>query len=367
MSVLARPTEHFESHLDVIEAFFAAPWSDGLPIVPPTPDLVERMVEAGGLDGQTVIGTLKERSLTLHVWQAATCAVMAGCLPQYFPVILATWNALLEPKFNLNTILSSTGGAALAAVVSGPYAEEIGMRSGAGLFGPGNRPNNTIGRAIRLGALTAFKAIPGQLDASCYGHGGKFGFHFAEGPRPEGWPTIREQLGYDLDATTVSVMAAEAPRQVMHRWSPSAGDLLKLFGSAMRPPSANSTGATTPFMIVIGPEHALVMAESGLKPGDIRAALSDISAVTIEDLASAGIKHDSDGVLYAGRDAKGRYITAKADNILIVTAGGQGAGWSNVIASFTSMEYSSPVTRPVLVPGRISAPRDASRAELDFV
>jgi hypothetical protein len=363
-----RLQERFASYLEAVEAFFDQPWSDGLPVVPPTPELVERMVAAGGRGMDECLGTVPERELSVYVWQAATCAVMAGCKPEYFPVVLATWDAMLEPRFKLHTMLSSTGGAAVAAVASGPYAEKIGMRSGTGVFGPGNRANATIGRSIRLGAFTVLKAIAGQLDASSFGHAGKYTFHFAEGEPPAGWPGIRAQLGFAPDATTVTVMAAEAPRQVMHRWQPSPDDMLNTLAAAMRDPSQNAVGNGTCYLVVLGPEHAGILADGGLSPRDVREALSERSMITVKELAAAGIKHQAQGSRHGPADKHGRVMTVRAPHILVMTAGGPGAGWSAVVPSWSWLDDSHPVTRAVRLPGSLEPQRDTTRAdpELDF-
>ena len=366
MNAPPRNLEKFGSYVDAARAFFDEPWSDGLPVTVPTAEAVDDMISAGGRPADECLGTVEGRNLSIHVWQAATCAVMAGCLPHYFPVVLATWDAILEPRFNLDGALVSTGGAALAAVVSGPYAEEIGMRSGTGVFGPGNRANATIGRAMRLGCMSVLNAIPGQLDAGSFGHGGKYSFHFAESEPPKGWPSIREQLGFPAESTTVSVMPADAPRQIMHRWQPTPDDMLKVVGTAMRDPAHSGTGSKSWYMVVLGPEHASVLVDGGLKPRDVRAALSDLSAVTIEQLAAAGIKHDAPGTNYCKPDASGRMITVIPDNILVMTAGGFGAGWSMVIPCWSWALTQHPVTRVIEVPGRARHVRDAAKSELDF-
>ncbi len=379
-----RKLERFGSYLEAVEAFLEEPWSDGLPVIPPTEHLVERMAAAGGRGMDECLGTVPRRELSVQVWQAATCAVMAGCRPQYFPVVLATWEAMLDPRFQLHTVLSSTGGAAIAAVVSGPYAEQIGMRSGMGVFGPGNRANATIGRAIRLGAFTALKAVTGELDASSFGHAGKYTFHFAEGEPPaypsgapsqatagsgDGsarWPTLREQLGYPARATTVTVMPAEAPRQVMHRWQPSAADMLNAFGVAMRDPSQNGTGTATCCMVVLGPEHASIFADARMTPGDVRRGLAEKSRTSIGALAAAGFRHDYPGVRYNRPDAEGCIQSATAEHILVVTAGGPGAGWSAFIPSWSWVDDGHPVTRAIALPGQAAPPRDALCAERDL-
>jgi hypothetical protein len=361
-----REVAEFGSYLEAVEGFFAKPWSDGLPTVPPTSELVEAMIAGGGRDGDALVGTIPGRKMSLHVWQAATCAVMAGCRPDYFPVVLATWDALLAPRFNLHGVLSSTGGASIAAIVSGPYADTIGMNSGAGAFGPGNRANSTIGRAIRLGSLTAFHAIPGGLDASSYGHGGKYSFHFAETPPPAPWRSIREQLGYPAHATTVTVMSTEAPRQIMHRWNPSADDMLRTVASPMKEPSQNSTGSEAAYIVVLGPEHADVLIAAGLTQSQVRQKLSVMSAVSTAELAAAGIRFDDSGTRYGKPDSQGRIMTARPEHILVMTAGGAGAGWSMVIPPLTWIKSFLPSTRAVNVPGQPPVERDVAAAEPDL-
>ncbi|MBM3347534.1 MAG: hypothetical protein FJY55_13705 [Betaproteobacteria bacterium] len=365
-----RKLERFGSYLEAVEAFLDEPWSDGMPVIPPTPGLVETMVAAGSRGMDECLGSVPRRELSVYTWQAATCAVMAGCRPDYFPVVLATWEAMLDPRFSLHTVLSSTGGAAIAAVVSGPYAEKIGMRSGMGVFGPGNRANATIGRAVRLGAFTALKAITGELDASSFGHAGKYTFHFAEGDSPmcggSPWPTIREQMGFDRAATTVTVMPAEAPRQIMHRFEPKAEDMLKAVGLTMRDPAQNGTGTDTCCMVVLGPEHASIFADAGMSPGDVRRALALRSRTSIRELAAAGFRHDYPGNRYNKPDADGSIAGASASHILVVPSGGPGAGWSAFVPSWSWIDDGHPVTRPVRLPEQPEPLRDMARAERDL-
>lgn len=366
MSSAVREVERFASYSDVIETFFAEPWSDGLPVVPPTVALVDEMVAAASRPADDVIGTLAGRQLSLHVWQAATSAVMAGCRPEYFPVVLATWEAMLDPRFNLHGVLSSTGGAAIAAIVSGPYSDTIGMNSGTGVFGPGNRANSTIGRAIRIGALTALQAIPGELDYGSYGHGGKYSFHFSERPPPEPWLTVREQLGYPKSATTVTVMPAEAPRQIMHRYNPSAEDLLKTLATAMSDASTNGVGSGTTLIVALGPEHAGILADAGMSQRQVSEELSELSKTSVSELAAAGLRHDASGAHYCAPDGDGRILTARPEHILVTTAGGYGAGWSAVVPCWTWTRSALPCTRPVNFPGSSPAPLMPKPGAPDF-
>jgi hypothetical protein len=355
-------SESFESALDEL---WDHPWSDGLPAIPATPAAIDAMVAAGVRRADEVIGTVPGRETSVEVWQAATCAVMAGCKPEYFPVVLATWEAMLDRRVNVHSALTSTGGSAIAAVVSGPYAEIIGMNAGKGLLGPGNRANSTIGRAIRLGAAAMLKANAHELDASAFGHGGKYSFHFAERTPPESWPSLREQLGFRSDATSVTVLPAGAPRQIVHRWNPSADELLHTLASAMKDPSKNTTGRGSAYMIVLGPEHADVLAFADLTPADVSGRLSELSKVTKDDLRKAGIDVSRARGHFSIPNPDGYMLTARPEHVLVVTAGGHGAGWSVIIPSFTGLNDCHPGTRAVRLPGLVESERSISR-NLDF-
>src|SRR3954451_16498908 len=190
--------------LDLQEEFFARGWTDGLPIVAPTPDRVQAMLDLVLADDpDTLIGFLPARGRGVTLEKAAINAVMAGCRPLYFPVVVAALEAMFDAAFNLHTVLTSTGGAALCAVVSGPIAQEIGMNARHYVLGPGNRANATIGRALRLGGMNVLGSKPGESDASSFGHPGKYTLCFAEDAPPVPWLGLREQLGYAGDDTTV--------------------------------------------------------------------------------------------------------------------------------------------------------------------
>jgi hypothetical protein len=140
-------------------------------------------------------------------------AVMAGCRPEYLPLVVAGVEAMLDPSFNVHSALTSTGGAGVCVVVSGPLGREVGMNSAHSALGPGNRANATIGRAVRLVAFNVLGARPDQLDASSLSHPGKFTMCFLDSERSP-WEPLRVALGYDPSETTVSIMATEGPRTV---------------------------------------------------------------------------------------------------------------------------------------------------------
>src|SRR3954447_9647845 len=149
--------------LDAQEEFFARGWTDGLPVVAPTPERVRALLDVVLADDpDTLIGYLSARGRGVTLEKAAINAVMAGCRPEYFPVVVAALEAMFDAAFNLHTVLTSTGGAALGAVVSGPIAQELGMNARHNVLGPGNRANATIGRALRLVAMNALGSNPGS-------------------------------------------------------------------------------------------------------------------------------------------------------------------------------------------------------------
>ena len=151
------------------------------------------------MSGDEVEGIFRERRREVTVGKIAANAVMAGCQPEYLPVVLAATEAMLSPEFNLIGPSSSLGGAAVLAIVNGPVAREINLNSGNNLFGPGNRANSTIGRAIRLVLMNCCAAIPGLFDRSVLGHPGKFSFCIAENETGIHWDPLHVERGYDLE------------------------------------------------------------------------------------------------------------------------------------------------------------------------
>ena len=173
-------TARWEDVFAAVEAGYDLGWTDGLPIVPPTTERVAAFLDAAGRDAAEVIGELPERRRVITADKVAANAVMAGCRPEYMPVVLAAAAAMLAPEFNLVGPSSSMGGAAVLTIVNGPVARELNINARNNLFGPGNRANATIGRALRLLLMNACAAIPGLFDRSVIGHPGKYTYCIAE-------------------------------------------------------------------------------------------------------------------------------------------------------------------------------------------
>jgi hypothetical protein len=334
---------------NVQELFFERDWTDGLPIVPPTPELVERFLDAGGVEGDSLIGAVRERVIDVRAEQVAINAVMAGCKPEYAPIVLAGARALTNPDYNANGALTTTGGPSVCMVVSGPYAAEVGMSSGSNCLGPGNRANATIGRAIRLLALNVIGARVGVADGSSLGNPGKYTLCFAEADPIEPWPSLRVELGFSEAETTVTVLAAEAPRQVANLISGEPEQLVRTMASALRAGHTYIAGKRLgQCFCVFGPEHAAAIRQGGWSREQVRARLAELTRVTEADLLEAGVPIELVGAHAMTADDDGTYPTFDDPaNVMIVCAGGSGAGWSACIPAWAPANNSSSVTELV--------------------
>ena len=334
---------------DVQETFFANGWTDGLPVVPPTPERVEAMLAAvSAIDEQVLIGVIPARGKGITLEQAAVHAVMAGCTHAYFPVVVAAFEALFDASFNAHTALTSTGGAATAVVVSGPIAQEIGMNARHNCLGSGNRANLTIGRAVRLAAMNVLGARSGELDASSFGNQGKISFCFAEDPPPAPWRPLREELGYAPGDTTVTVMPVEGVRQLAQQLNGDAEGILRTFAAAMKSPSTFSTGKGGQALMILGPEHTAFCIEQGWTQAEVREFLCRESRISPDELRAAGVLIEVDGAhgMTPGEDGKLASV-GSPDDVILVTAGGEGAGWSAYAPSWAPKIHARASTRRV--------------------
>ncbi len=333
---------------DVQELFFDRGWTDGLPIVPPTPDRVTAMLASGGVEPTELLGTVPQRDRGVTAEKAAIAAVMAGCRPEYFPVVLAGLAGMLDPAFNAHAAVTSTGGAALCLIVSGPLAADLHMAATHNALSSGSRPNATIGRAVRLVAMNVLGARTGAMDGSSLGHPGKYTFCFAEDPPPAPWEPLRVERGFAPDDTTVTIMATEGPRQVANHLNSDAHGVLATMAAAMSNPATFCVGKGGQAIVVLGPEHAGALVGAGWGRAAVRERLAELSRVRPEELEAAGVviergaQHD----MTPGPD--GRLPTVpEPDDIILVTAGGAGAGWSAYVPAWAPVLHSRSVTRLV--------------------
>ena len=201
---------------DAVEYCYRQGWTDGLPVVPPTEDKVLRFVELSGRHPSEVIGVEPVRARVITVEKVAINAVMAGCLPEYMPVVLAAAECMVQPEFNLHSSLASTSGFAPLLLINGPVRRALGFASGHNIFGPApdRRANATVGRAIRLMLLNVLDSRPGVLDRAVMGHPGKYSYCIAEDEESSPWEPLHVERGFAPDASTVTVFTCLGPFQL---------------------------------------------------------------------------------------------------------------------------------------------------------
>ncbi|MGH7963986.1 MAG: hypothetical protein ACRERD_19555, partial [Candidatus Binatia bacterium] len=221
----------FDDPWEVNEAYQQRGWTDGLPIVPPTEALVAQCLEAAGLAPADVIGSESVRQRPLTAEKVAINTIMAGCLPAYMPVVVAILRAMCAEDFNLHGTTASTGGSAPLIVVNGPARTALGMNATHSVLGNGNRANATISRAVRLVLVNVLGYAPGKLDRSTLGHAGKFTFCLAEDEDDSPWLPLAQERGIPTGVSAVTVMAGEAPRQIMNEWTHNPEELCATFAA----------------------------------------------------------------------------------------------------------------------------------------
>jgi hypothetical protein len=255
---------------DLVEWYFAKGLTDGLPVVPPTPEKVAEIVLRLRGEPDHIECRVPPRygSLTREV--LAINMVMAGCKPDYAPVVRAALLALTQQAFNLNGVQATTHMAAPLLIVNGPMAAAIGMNGGTNAFGSGNRANATIGRALRLVLLNVGGGWPGDLDKSTLGHPGKYTYCVAENEAESPWAPYHVEKGFTAEDSTVFVIAAEPPHSVTNHLADGPEGILDSICSAMSTIANNNAVSSGHCAVVIGPEHARTIAGKGWPRHDVR-------------------------------------------------------------------------------------------------
>ena len=247
----------------LIRLFEGRGWSDGLPIIPPTEDGVLKMLAGTDRDAQELVGVLPPRWGECTIEKIAVNAVMAGCLPEYLPVIIAAVEAVADPRFNLFAVQTTTHPCGTLMIVSGPIRQQLKINGGPNAFGPGWRANATIGRALRLVLLNVGGGIPGRTDMATQGQPGKFSFCFGENEDESPWEPLHVERGFSPEASTVTVAAAEGPHNINDHGSTTGLGILKTMGDMMATIGSNNMLGGGEAILAIGPEHAATISEDG--------------------------------------------------------------------------------------------------------
>jgi hypothetical protein len=310
---------------ELIEAYYERGWTDGLPVVPPTEKSIGEMLAGAGLRGEDIIGEIRDRHVVVTAWKLAINAVLAGCRPEYLPVVVAAVRGLCHPDFAYHGPASSTGGSAIVLIVNGPITRTAGINSGNNVFGQGVRANATIGRAVRLTMMNVMNTRPGLLDRATLGTPGKFSFCFAENEENHPWEPLHVERGFRPEQSAVTVYASNSLYQVYNQLASTPEPLLLCFADALCNLGSPNVRGYNQSLIVFAGEHAEMLQQSGWSKGDVRGFLVRHARRTIADLKRAGRRP---GDVEPGDETTWKHAFENPDDLLIVCAGGRAGAWS---------------------------------------
>ena len=308
------------------ELFHSNGWTDGLPIVPPTEAAIEACLEWAGRPPGELIGIEPVRAQAITAEKLAVNAVMAGCLPMHFPLVVTAWQAMLQEEFLLHGVTSSTGGCAVMLVINGPVRNEIGASSTFNALGNGNRATATIGRAIRLALINIMDVRPGSIDRSTLGHPGKFSYCLAEDEEGTGWEPLAQVRGVPPGFSAVTAFAALAPRQVMNEWTTDPKEILETFAAEMRANQLHYSIYGGNYVIVVPPQLRAHIEGAGWSKRDVAEYLFERARVKRGEWANVG-----KGSVVRDRAEKVHTALQSPDDLLIVAAGGPAGGFGAII------------------------------------
>ena len=326
---------------DPIEAMFGRGWSDGLPLVPPTEERVEAMLAGTTRDPAEVVCVMPPDLVECTVEKVAINAVMAGCRPEYLPVVLAAVEAAATDRFNIHGLAATTYFSGPVVIVNGPVARRIGMNSGINVLGPGNRANATIGRALNLVVRNVGGAVPGGIDRATLGSPGKLTFCFAEDEAGSPWESLAVERGFDGDASTVTLFAGHGPHEIVDQLSRTAESLATSFALQLRTVAHAKLAIRFDAIVVVSPEHARIFREAGWSKRRLREEVLERST-----RPGAELVRGAGGVAEGLPEtfAEGSVPKFSADGLWFVHAGGTAGLFSGIIAGWVNGPGGSQMT-----------------------
>ena len=320
----------YGGYVDLCESYLDRGWTDGLPIVPPTPERVGEFLMAGGVEPGDVVGHMPSREITVHAQEVAINAVMAGCLPAYMPVVLAAVRALLDERHIAHSTTATLAGPSQVVIVNGQIRDELAIACEGACFGPGFRANATIGRALRLVVRNVLRSVPGGLDRAAFSTPGRYSFCFGEDEDNSGWTPMHVERGLDPSSSAVTVHSSLMPLVVHpqsddpHRICQAIVDWSYQDACLWEP----QMGAPADVVVVLGAEHQRML----------RAAGWDKARVRTELWTRFGAQP-----ALAGR---GDLRLHSPEGIILVAAGGAAVDWSVVLPPHLGRAITEPIVRP---------------------
>ena len=301
----------------VQELYHSNGWTDGLPVVPPTRQAVEACLEWAMTLPDFLIGIEPVRAQPVTAEKLAINAVMAGCLPMHFPVVLTAFTAMLDEKFLMHGATASTGGCAVFVVLNGPIRLEIGASGSFNALGNSDRATAVIGRALRLALINIMQVRPGEIDRSTLGHPGKFSYCVAEDEEDTTWQPLAQLRGMPPGASAVTVMAAQAPRQIMNEWTTEPREILETFAAEMRANLRHYSLHAGNYAIIIPKQLREHLHIAGWTKTDIAEFIHERARIPRREWADVGkgaVVRDRGDSIYPALESP--------DHLLVVAAGG---------------------------------------------
>ncbi len=331
---------------DDLEAMYDRGWTDGFPVVPPTEARVLAMLEGTSRAPDELVAVVPPNLAPATVEKVAINAVMAGCRPEYLPVVLAAVEAVCTDEFNMHGVLATTWFVGPVLVVNGPVARAIGMNSGINALGQGNRANATIGRALQLVIRNVGGGRPGGVDRATLGTPGKYSFCFAEDEAGSPWESLAVERGFAPGTSAVTVFAGGGVRGVADERSRSPESLARSLAVGLRSGNPRLVFGSDA-LLVISPDHGRVFRQAGWSRARLRQEFAELlTQAAGELLRGVGVIDEGPPSDVAGER---RLPKPRDGGLLLAYAGGSAGLFSAVIDGWLSGSRGSvPVTREVV-------------------
>ena len=330
---------------DEMEALFERGWTDGLPVVPPTEKRVLAMLEGTLRAPGEVVATVPPDLVECTVEKVAINAVMAGCKPEYLPVVLTAVEAACTSQFNMHGLLATTMPTGPVIIVNGPIRRAIGMNAGVNVFGQGNRANATIGRALQLVVRNVGGGRPGEVDRATFGNPGKIAFCFPEDEEGSPWPPLSTELGFAAGTNTVTLFPGEGPRSIVDQLARDPESLARTFAACLRTVHHPKLPLIFDAILAVGPEHARVFREAGWDRQRLVARIGELLM-----LPGAEIVRGAGGIAEGvpAHLANAMLPKFRPGGLLVVHCGGGAGLFSSIIGGWANGEVgSAPVCREI--------------------
>ncbi|MGE0697823.1 MAG: thioredoxin family protein [Hyphomicrobiaceae bacterium] len=317
---------------DEHEAAFDRDWSDGLPVVPPTPVRVWRMLQGTRRDPHEVIGQMPPDYEAVTVEKVAINAVMAGCRPEYMPVLLAAVEAALDDAFCLHGVIATTMYIGPIVIVNGPVRRDIGMNGGVNVLGQGNRANSTIGRALQLAIRNIGGGKPGGIDRATLGNPGKVGFCFPENEEVSSWEPLARERGVPDGKSAVTLFGGYGIQGIVDERSRTPESLAASFAAALRAVYHPKSFRGPDAILVMAPDHHRTFREAGWSKARFKEEIDRLTTVDA-DTVLAGKDGMLPGVPEAQRGTRVKKFRPGGFNVVV--AGGPAGLFSGILPGWS--------------------------------